>query len=306
MSTINFSHLRLFAVFSTVVESNSFAAAARRLHSSRSRISEQVSQLEEVLGVRLLQRSTRQLIVTHEGHLVYEKACKLPQILSEIEAIVTPVEPSGRVAVTMNHDIAHKYVLPVLEGFQQQYPLVQLDLILSDDRLDLIAEQIDLGIRIGMPKDDSLIARVLHEERFNIFASPKYLAKIGEVKTVKDLEKCQWIVLSQLSHDNVQRFRQNNKAIEVRPKDHYRCNSPLMMQQMIVAGLGVGALLPSVVSEERMNKTLIKVVPSIKSEPCIFSLVYPSRRQVPKRTRVLIDYLLEVKLFSGKTQHIET
>lgn len=297
MSTIDFSHLRLLAVFATVVEVESFAAAARRLHSSRSRISEQVAQLESTLGVRLLQRSTRQLRITREGQQVYEKARQLPDILQGVEAITMPSTPNGRVVITMNHDIAHKYVLPVLDDFRQQYPQVQLDLVLNDEKLDLIGEQIDLGIRIGIPRDDSLIARVMHEERFAIFASPSYLLQSGQPKTVRELEKHRWISLTQTSHDDVQRLSQKGKMVEIRPRDFYRCNSPLMLQQMVVEGLGIGALLPTTVCAEIERGELVQLMPSLSSEPVVFSLVYPSRRQVPLRTRVLIDYLLEAQIF---------
>jgi DNA-binding transcriptional LysR family regulator len=139
MSTIGNAHLRLLSVYATVVEVKSFAEAARRLKSSRSRVSEQVSQLEVVLGVRLLQRSTRQLIVTSEGAGVYEQARRLPQLLQDIESLVASTEPSGRVAITMNHDTAHKFVLPILEEFQSLYPSIQLDLVLNDERVDIIA-----------------------------------------------------------------------------------------------------------------------------------------------------------------------
>lgn len=294
---MEFAHLRLLAIFATVVETQSFAAASRHLHSSRSRISEQVSQLETAIGVRLLQRSTRQLVLTREGKRVYEKAKLLPELLKTIESIVTTTEPQGRVVITMNHDFAHKFLLPALESFQTRYPLVSLDLRLDDDKSDLIANQIDLGIRIGLPKDDSLVGRILNEERFSIFASPEYLAKHGTPKTVKQLEKCRWILLRQ--YDTAYNFRQHskNETIHLQREDYYHCDSPLMMQKMVEAGLGVGALLPCMVRDEIANKSLVPLMSSLTTEPLIISLVYPSRINVPQRTRVLIDFLLEANLF---------
>lgn len=297
MNSINYSHLRLLAIFSTVVEVGSFAAAARKLSSSRSRISEQVAQLEADLGVRLLQRSTRQLTTTHEGQQVYQQARQLPNILQDIEAITTPPEPAGRVAITMNHDIAHKYILPVLADFQALYPQVQLDLILDDSRVDLINEQVDLAIRIGIPKDDSLIARIMHEERFILCASPSYLEENATPKSIKDLEKLRWITLSQKGQQDIQYLQKKGKSIEVPLTDFYRCNSPLMIQQMTIKGLGISLLLPSTVKEALNTGDLIQIMPSISSDLMVFSLVYPSRRQVPLRTRVLIDFLLAAKIF---------
>ncbi len=298
MSTIDFSHLRLLGVFSTVIEVGSFAGAARRLHSSRSRISEQVSQLEALLGVRLIQRSTRQLNITEEGKRIYEQARRLPDILQEVEAITTAGIPSGRVAMTMNHDIAHKYLLPVLADFQKTYPEVQLDLVLSDDKLDYIQDQIDLGIRIGIPKDDSLIARVLHEESLYIYGGPEYLAEHGTPTTLAQLNKHNWVGLSQFSTNGLHFHKQKGDSVQVTPKQLYQSNSPMMLQEMVKAGLGLGVMLPTTVRSEIKSGELIKVMPSLATEKVLFSLVYPSRRQVPQRTRVLIDYLLEAKIFS--------
>ena len=300
MSTMDFTKLRLLAVFATVVDMGSFAAAARKLNTSRSRVSEQVASLESALDVRLLQRSTRKLTITSEGRNVYEQAQQLPDILQKVESITHPEIPSGRVAITMNHDTAHKYILPVLAGFQAQYPDVYLDLILSDDTLDFIDDQIDLGIRIGVTMDDSLIARPLHEEQLALFTSPDYLAQTGMPTTVEDLENCRWVTLMQTHSDGVLHLRENDERLEIRPKNFYRCNAPLMMQQMVARGMGISALFPSMVRQEVNNGELINIMPSVRSDTLTLALVYPSRRQIPQRTRVVIDYLLSVDMFSLK------
>ena len=300
LSTIDYAHLRHLGVFAAVIEEGSFAGAARRLHSSRSRISEQVSQLENKLGMRLIQRSTRQLNITQEGQQVYEQARRLPEILLAISDISCSPIPRGRVVITMNHDIAHKHVLPVLPEFHDRYPEVQLDLVVSDDKLDYIHEKIDLGIRIGIPKDDSLIARVLYEEPLFIYAGRAYLQQYGAPSSLAQLEKQKWICLSQIQPDGMHVFRHKGSSIQMKPKKFSRCNSPFMLQKMIVAGLGMGIMLPTTVREEVKRGELVKVMPELHTERMIFSLVYPSRRQVPLRTRVLIDYLLQANMFHEK------
>ncbi|MGB0866852.1 MAG: LysR family transcriptional regulator [Granulosicoccaceae bacterium] len=297
MSTINYSHLRPLAVFAAVVESGSFAAAARRLGSSRSRVSEQVAQLEAVLDVRLLQRSTRQLSLTTEGQQIYSQACVLPSILESVEALVSSPEPQGRVSLTINHDIAHKHLLPHLQTFSRRFPGIQLELVLDDTTLDLIHERIDLGIRVGIPSDDSLVARVLHEECFKIYASTEYVEQYGKPETTKDLARHHWIVISQLGRSGLQVFRQRGKMLEVQPKSYTLCNSPLLMQQLVIGGHGIGACFESTVKEELDQGRLVQLMPTIASEPQVMYLVYPSRRQVPPRTRALIDFLLGVGLF---------
>jgi len=298
MSTINHTHLKALAIFVCVVENGNFAAAARQLQSSRSRVSEQILQLEQALAVRLLQRSTRQLSLTPEGRNVYDHACSIPDILQAIEAEVTSIEPRGRVALTTTNDIAHKVLLPLLAEFKRRYPLIELHLMLNDDRLNLIHEQIDLGIRVGVPKDDSIVARPLFEQSFSIYASPKYLAKNGTVKTSSQLNQHHWIALSLQRTNGILHFLQRGKPLEVKPKSYTLSNSPFMLQQMVVAGLGVGAMFETIVKQELANGELVQLLPSVKSVPITFYLVYPSRRQIPSRIRVLIDYLIENMAFN--------
>lgn len=297
MSTIDIAHLRHLAVFASVVENGSFAAAARQLGTSRSRVSEQVAQLEQVLGVRLLQRSTRQLTLTTEGQQVYQQASALPAILQEVESAVSAPEPQGRVSISVNHDIAHKHLLPQLREFKQRYPLIQLDLMLNDDKIDLIHDQVDLAIRVGIPSDDSLVARVLYEESFTIFASPEYLQQHGQPRRVSELEDHQWIMLTQTTQKGLLQFRHRGELLELRPDNYYLCNSPLMLQQMVVAGLGMGAMFETTVRAELARGDLVKIMPSVASEVQTFYLVYPTRHHVPRRTRALIDFLLQSHLF---------
>lgn len=298
MSTIDFSHLKHMAIFVTVVEAGSFAAAARKLNSSRSRVSEQVAQFEAASGMRLLHRSTRQLALTAEGEKVYEKAKLLPQLLNEIEAIGSPAEPSGRVAISTTHDIAIKHLIPVLDEFQHQFPKVQVDLIISDQKLDLIAEQIDLAIRIGLPNDDSLIGRVMYEERSALYASPAYLKEHGTPKSLDDLAKHKWVAISQMSQSGEQSLIYQDNPVHIKPESYQLTNSPLVAQSLTLAGHGIGVLLPVTVKKECEAGQLIPIGLGVSSFSAVFTLVYPSRRQVPARTRSLIDFLLSADIFS--------
>lgn len=298
MSTMGFDKLKLLAIFNIVVEQKSFAGAARILMSSRSRVSEQVSKLEQMLGVRLLQRSTRRLELTDEGSQVYEEAMKLSQVINQVEAIVSPNVPSGRVTISVNHDIAHKFLLKELTKFYQLFPNIQIDLELHDKAQDLIMEHIDLAIRIGKPKDSNLIARTMHKDKFAIYASPEFIKHHGEPETLSQLEQLRWITLGPVTQNNSVQLVLNNQPIEIRPKSFSRCNSPYMVQEMVRAGLGVSILLPTTVENEVNKGELIQLLPDIRSEDLDFSLVYPSRRQLPTRTRAVIDYLLQAQIFS--------
>ncbi len=301
MRTNDFTSLKLLAIFATVIESGSFAEAARRLQSSRSRISEQVAQLEQQLNVRLIQRSTRKLSITPEGQRVYEEARTLPQLLNRIDAIATPAIPKGRVRITMNTDMAISHFVPLLPAFKAQFPEVEVDLIADDYPLDLIKENIDLAIRIGIPKDDSLIARPMFQEAFGVFCTPTFLSHRKPLASIKDLESMPWVILSQSTSNGILELTQSGEKRILRPKQFDECNSPLAMQHMVKAGLGVGLLLPTTIKPEIESNQLIQLLPDVHSTPLVFSLVYPSRKQIPARVRCLIDYLITHNPFESSS-----
>ena len=297
MSTVDINQLRLLAIFAIVVESGSFAAASRKLSTSRSRVSEQISALETALETRLLQRSTRALNVTNEGKLVYQQAKKLGGILTELESNLYSSKPKGRVSITMPHHIAHLFMPEVLKEFRELYPEIELDLILDDNRLNLISDEVDLAIRVGVPKDESIIARIMYEEKISLFASPDYLAKFGQISSPENLNNCQWILLGSPSTPPIQHFNSTHSEVIVEPKHYSFCNSPFMIKNMLINGLGVGKLLPSIASQEIKSGRLVPVMPNLTGQTVSFSLIYPSRMQIPLRIRTIIDYLLNKNIF---------
>ncbi len=153
--------LKRLAIFATVVEQGSFAKAAELLQMSRSSVSEQVALLEEALKVRLLQRTTRQLTLTTDGQAVYPQAAQLNQALRQVNELVTQEQPQGRIRITTTADLALDWLNPKLQAFRALYPQIYVDLVLTDHELDLIAGQLDLALRIGYLKDDSLVVRPL-------------------------------------------------------------------------------------------------------------------------------------------------
>jgi DNA-binding transcriptional LysR family regulator len=290
--------LKLLAVFAFVVEAGSFAAAARHLHSSRARISENISQLESELGVRLLHRSTRQLTLTEEGRAVYDSARDLSGILEHVDYITSQSTPRGRVSLTTTYDIALNVLMPVLEGFQKKYPDVMLDLRLNDEKVDMIAAGIDVAIRVGIPRENGLIARPLGQSRFALYASAAYLDRYGMPQNVADLCQHRWVVLSLPTVHNGQPVFWQNEGKPILPTHYSVSSSPLVMQQMILAGFGIGGIFPMLMQKEIQQGLLRPVMPQLLGHASDFSLVYPSRKHMPLRTRCLIDYLLQAQFFN--------
>lgn len=276
-----------------VIEAGSFAGAARKLGTSRSRISEQVTQLEQSLGVRLLQRTTRQLSLTSEGQSIYEYACELPKLLECVNSIASNLEPSGTVSLAVTNDVAQSFVIPLLDEFHQAHPKIQLNLVISDTRSNLIEDGLDLAIRTSFQENGSLVARTLHREKPKIFASETYIKRHGRPQSLSDLATCHWLTLAQVSPDGSQTLIRNQEQHQVTPSSHYSCNSPSVIQQMLLSGIGVGCVLPSSISSAIESGQLQPIMPEFAGPELTMSLLYPSRQQVPVRTRCLIDFLLK-------------
>ena len=293
MSESNLKQLRALAVFAVVVESSSFAAAARKLDTSRSRVSETVAGLEDGLGVRLLNRSTRQLTLTSEGKGVYQHAAGLQQVLDDVLAITSDEQLHGRISLTCTHDVGVKKLAPLLAEFEQRHPQISVELHMDDAPVDLIASEIDLAIRGGAGKDSSLVGRSLYEEKMQIFASPEYLRKQGTPECIEDLNQHRWILLTQWSGRKSVELKQEQDTFRVIPAASHLCNAPLMMQAMMCQHMGLGLLPPSIIREETDKGSLVPVLPDYHGDTLSFSLLYPSRKHLPARTRCLVNFLLE-------------
>lgn len=293
MSTIDHSKLKHLAIFATVIEKGSFAQAAKTMNTSRSRVSEQVAQLEETLGMRLIQRSTRKLSLTEEGRKVHELAKSLPSLVECVSDIASSNEPSGKVTLSLSNDVAHSFLLPKLEEFKKRFPRITLNLVLNDNTSDLINEDVDLAIRTSFRENSSLVARTLRKEKTGMYASADYIAMYGKPQSICELESHHWLTLSQVSNDGSQLFYLNDDSpVTVIPQRRYICNSPYIIQQMLLSNLGIGVILPSSMQAEIRSGQLVPIMPELQGLELTVCLLYPSRHQVPKRTRCVIDFLL--------------
>lgn len=177
-------------VFIRVVELQSFSAAARDLKMTPSAVSKLIARLEARLGARLLRRSTRRLQITPEGNAFYESGLRILADMDAAEkAAAAGAAPRGRLKVNSNVPFGQHRLVPLVPAFQERYPEVAVDLVLTDHVVDLLEERADLAIRAGPLADSSLIARKLGETRMVVVASPAYLAKHGKPDAPADLEK---------------------------------------------------------------------------------------------------------------------
>ncbi|MEJ2693504.1 MAG: LysR family transcriptional regulator [Candidatus Thiodiazotropha sp.] len=280
--------------FVAVVEASQFSAAAERLGVAKSVVSRRVSELEEHLGARLLQRTTRRLSLTEAGREFYPRALQLLEDLAEAEQSVSSGQQalSGRIRFAVPLTFGLRHMGPLLNRFMQEHPGVVLDLDMDDGHVDLIQQGVDLALRIGRLEDSSLIALPLAPVRTLLVASPEYLAREGTPTTPQELQAHSGLCYSNLPEP--QKIRLTDKSGR-----EFTVNIPLRLMAnngdfllgATAAGLGI-SFMPSFISYQAIHDgQLVPILRDYRLPLATAYVVYPSRRFVPLRVRALADYL---------------
>jgi DNA-binding transcriptional LysR family regulator len=293
--------LRGILNFTRTAELGSFAAAARDLGISSVAVSQNITRLEESLGVRLLARSTRALQITPEGQAFLEQ-CKGPlaQLDAACKDVSTDVKhPTGNLRVTIISPLAFQYLIPLLPTFFKRYPDIRLELELSEDSTSLIAKRFDVGIRVGALDDAAFVARPLGPLKLPLCASPKYLAKHGTPRTLADLGNHALLQLQITGREQPTPFYLQNLGGGARSMQmlqlpgQFVCNDFRGLQQACSDGLGIAQLPHPMVLTALREGTLKTVLPEYMLEGWQLFLHYPSRKQLPARVRVFVDFCVE-------------
>jgi DNA-binding transcriptional LysR family regulator len=288
----NLSLLRLFV---QVAEAESFSATSRQLHTTPSAVSRQIARLEEELGARLVQRTTRQQSLTEAGEVLLQRARR---ILEEVDAAQLAVArsskaPSGVLRLTAEADLAVTLLSPLMPDFLALYPDLRLQLFPSAALEDLIDRGIDVAIRVGHLQDSSLIARPLAQSRSVLLASPQFLAQHGVPQHPAELSDFSCLSFRVGSGHSLWRFRAGSDSVEVPVKGRIHAASLGVLKEAAISGLGI-AMLPSwMVRAELDRESLVPVLPAYPLDPpsTPISALYPSRRNLPTKVRVFVDYL---------------
>ncbi|MDP4299380.1 LysR family transcriptional regulator [Leptothrix discophora] len=293
--TIDADDLLLFA---RVVEAGSLSAAALRLDWPKSTVSRRLSGLEQRLGERLLQRSTRRLSLTEFGQGVLEHARQVAVEVEAAQALAAhrQVVPSGRLRVSMAGDLATFLMADLVADFLVRHPLITLELDLSPRRVDLIAENIDVAIRAGeLPADSSLAARRLVDFTGALYAAPSWVDRREPVVDPDQLPLLDGLVLSRDGADPRPWKLSETATARTwtgRPRVHAAANSPHLLGQLATAGLGITALPDLYAAEAVADGRLVRVLPGWQTELATVWAVFPERRLMPARTRAFIDAMV--------------
>ena len=285
--------------FVKVVEHGGFAPASRALGVPKSTLSRRIATLEERLGVRLIQRSTRHFQMTDVGTRYFEH-CRAMLIEAEAaqEAIdVLQVEPRGRIRVTCPVGLLHFHVGKMLADFMRQYPHVTIDLEATNRRVDVLAEGVDIALRVRpLPLEDSdLIVRILSDRGQCLVGSPDLIRRMGGLPNQPDAIQqwpCLWRGTPQEQH--LWSLQHHDGRTQQVPFEARYCTTDMVaLKTAAMAGVGVVQLPLLMLTEELLSGVLIRVLPEWEPRREVIHLVFPSRRGMLPAIRVLIDYLVE-------------
>ncbi|UUX49879.1 LysR family transcriptional regulator [Nisaea acidiphila] len=288
--------LTAMKVFCSVVENDSLAGASRTLNVSPSVVSKQLSGLEDRLGVRLLNRTTRRVSLTEVGSAYYERCKRILADVDEAEIAVSQAHsaPRGLLKVTAPTTFAHRHVAPHLPEFLDRYPEVEVQLLVNDRVVDLVDEGIDLAIRIAQLKDSSLIARKLAVNHRMLVASPDYVKKWGSPANPDQLSDHSLITYAPGNPINDWHFMVDNQQKILRAKGTLAMNNGDSVLQTVLAGGGLAMLAAFMAGEHVKTGKLVTLLDDYVREDVPIYAVYPSGRHLSPKVRAFVDFLVEL------------
>lgn len=282
-------------LFARIAETGSFSKAALRLDLPKSTVSRRIAQLEAALGERLLQRTTRRLLLTEFGDSLLQHARLVVEQVEAVGALAAhrQQEPSGKLRLSMPSDFANLGLSGMLAEFIRRYPAITLELDLSPRRVDLVAENFDIAIRMGdLPDDATLAARHIAFEHIGLYASPAYLATRGLPETPDDLEKHDLLcLLSRNGGAQAWQLTRGKVAWSRELPAKLTANSPDLLARIACAGAGIAASSELFAHPYLKTGELVRVLPEWELPQVTGWAVFPGRRLMPAKTRAFLDML---------------
>ena len=285
-------------MFVRAVDRGSFSSAARDLDLTPSAVSKQIRRLEDRLGVRLFNRTTRRVSLTEVGRAYYERCARIINEIDETEEAATSLNenPRGTLRVAATVAFGRVEVLPRIQDFLERYPELNIEFELTDRQVDLIEEGIDVAIQWREQMDDpSLIARRLCVNRRIICASPHYIEQHGAPATPEELLSHNCLTLYEVSQFNDWAFEdpvQGYRTLHV--GGNFRANTADALYEAALAGVGLARLSTWLVMPAIRRGDLVPVLPQYPHERSAYFLLYPHRRHLSRKVRAFVDFLVEV------------
>lgn len=279
--------------FVAVVTEGSFSNAANTLQLSPQLVSKYVSKLEEQLNSRLLNRTTRKVSLTEAGSHYFGHAQQILLSIDDMESKLGGLQqnPKGVLRISAPVSFALKHMAKLITDFQIHYPLVKVDLQLTDRKVDIVEEGFDVALRIGQLKSSSLIAKKIAPIRVVLCAAPEYLKKYGTPTQPEDLERHRYLHYSYMNMDGKDDIYQLLKAKYLKQGSELRSNNGDVLVDAAIAGAGIVLQPTFIISEALSSSKLVVVLPELEPEALGLYAVYAHRKLLPHKVRCFIDFV---------------
>lgn len=287
-------------IYLQVVEHQGFSRAAKQFKLNPSSVSRQMTQLEEYLGARLLNRSTRRLSVTRAGYYFYDRIKTIIADIDSLHAELGDMHSSakGVLNISMPIGIGEQCIARWFPEFLQRYPEIQLQVSYSDVMVDLIEKNVDMVIRLGNPKDSTLIASKLSDIEFHLYASPAYLKKHGVPQTPEALTEHNCLIYADRATTTTWHFSKKQQAAAITVKGNFCTTNTSALLSAAKQGVGVSLLSSWTAANSVKEGELQKLLPDYKvnlrgmNKSGVY-LLYPHRKHLGQKARAFIDFIKE-------------
>lgn len=285
--------LTAMRVFADVAQTASFTASADRLEMSRAMVTRYVAELEQWLGARLLQRTTRRVTLTDAGEQCLRRSQQVLALVDEVESEVAPSDGTlrGQLRVTSSMSFGHSHLAAAIGEFLALHPQLKIDLDVGDRAVNLVEARIDLAIRISSEPDPTLIARPLAYCDSVLVASPAYVAGHGLPASPPDLAGHECLGYANFGR-SLWRLSRGGEQVEVAVKPRFTANEATVLLQAAVTGAGIALQPTYLVNQALANGALVQVLPDWTPPRMTIHALYPSRRHLPAAVRSLLDHLV--------------
>ncbi|MBY5400719.1 LysR family transcriptional regulator [Rhizobium leguminosarum] len=292
------TNLNDILVFMAVVDAGSFIAGGQAMGLSRSAAGKAVIRLEDRLGARLLNRTTRTLSLTDEGRMFYERGLQILASVDEAEASVAGQNstPRGVLRLTVPDAFGRLVVLPLLEKYLRAWADIQVEVNFTDRLADIIEEGFDLAIRISATTtlDTRLVSRIIASYKARLCASPSYLAERGEPSDIDDITAHDCLIFASRNQRQGWRFRgEGGPWVKAQGRSRLRLDSVQAIRDAALAGLGIALLPDFLVADDLVAGRLQQVLPSLETADAKIVALYPDKRLLEPRVRRFIDLMVE-------------
>lgn len=282
--------------FCRVVKEGGFSAAARKLGTSKVMVSRNVSKLEDDLGLRLLQRTTRKMSLTEDGLSYYERCLTLLEEFDELENSIKDRSrvAKGRLKLSVPSEaFTSMHLVPFFSQFSEKYPELQLDITLADRYVDIIGGGFDAAVRIGTLNDSSIVARKLASMKLLLCASPPYLDQFDPIAEPKDLNQHNFVMDTNYRDGQSVVFSKGAQQITFKAPAKIRINSPAAVAALLKQGLGLGICPSFIVTQELKENKLCQVLPEWEITSGGIYVIYSHRLHLSLKVRLFVRELAD-------------